>query len=69
MNKELGLISLIAVAALWLLITVITGCADPYQDCIEREKTEYRTRNPKASYGEVQNRYRDFELMCSKFKK
>ena len=46
----------------------VLGCSDPYEDCIEQQKAEYRQRNPNASYGQVQGRQYDFELMCSKFK-
>jgi len=46
----------------------VLGCSDPYEDCIEQQKAEYRQRNPNASYGQVQGRHFDFELMCSKFK-
>ncbi len=58
------MIKLLAVALLTL-----TACSDPYQTCIEQEKQEYRERNPKASYGQVQSRQSDFELMCSKYQK
>lgn len=44
------------------------GCSDPYGECIEQQKAEYRQRNPGASYGQVQSRQMDFELMCSKFR-
>jgi hypothetical protein len=44
------------------------GCSNPYEECIEQQKAEYRQRNPGASYGQVQSRQMDFELMCSKFR-
>ena len=47
---------------------IVAGCSNAYDECIEREKIDYRQRNPKASYGLIQSRQQDFELMCSKFK-
>ncbi|MEK0428391.1 MAG: hypothetical protein RL001_918, partial [Pseudomonadota bacterium] len=44
-------------------------CSNKYDECIEKEKQAYRASNPNASYGQVQSRQADFELMCSKFKK
>ncbi len=48
---------------------VATGCSDPYGDCIEQQKTEYRQSHPKASYGEVVNQQRNFEAQCSRLKR
>lgn len=47
---------------------LISGCTSQHEECIEREKQQYRSQNPSASYGQVQSRQADFELMCSKFK-
>lgn len=52
-----------------LTIVLLFGCTSEYDLCIEREKSEYRQRNPNASYGQTQSRQAEFELMCSKFKK
>jgi len=52
-----------------LIVMSIAGCSDPYNDCIEREKASYRERNPKASYGQIQAKQQEFEMMCSSFKK
>lgn len=46
----------------------LVGCFNKYDECIDQQKAEYRQRNPNASYGQVQSRQSDFELMCSKFK-
>lgn len=51
------------------LVLALIGCSDPYGDCVEREKAEYRQRNPTASYTQTISRQRDFEISCSKFKK
>jgi hypothetical protein len=52
-----------------LILMSLAGCSDPYNECIEKEKTSYRERNPKASYSQIQSRQQDFEMMCSSFKK
>ena len=52
-----------------IMVFALAGCADKYADCIEQQKQEYRDRNPKASYNQVQNKQFEVELMCSKFKK
>ncbi len=51
-----------------MVFLLVAGCSNQYDACIEQQKAEYRERNPKASYGQVQSRQYDFELMCSKFK-
>ena len=51
-----------------LIVFVLVGCSNRYDECIEQQKAEYRQRNPKASYALIQSRQQDFELMCSKFK-
>ena len=52
-----------------LLTFVIAGCSSEYDACIEREKNSYRERNPKASYGQMQSKQAEFEMMCSSYKK
>jgi hypothetical protein len=47
----------------------IAGCASEYDICMERQKEEYRQRNPKASYGQMQSKQAEFEMMCSSYKK
>jgi len=51
-----------------IVILLLVGCSNAYEDCIEREKSAYRLRNPNASYGQVQSKQFEFELMCSKYK-
>ena len=51
-----------------LFLFLIVGCSSKYDECLEQQKAEYRERNPKASYGQVQSKQFDFELMCSKYK-
>jgi PBP1b-binding outer membrane lipoprotein LpoB len=49
-------------------IILLTGCSNPYEECIEKQKAEYRQRNPKASYGQLQSKQAEFEMMCSSYK-
>lgn len=51
-----------------ILFVMLTACSSKYDECIEQQKTEYRERNPKASYALIQNRQFEFEMSCSKFK-
>jgi|LauGreDrversion4_2_1035121.scaffolds.fasta_scaffold09246_5 hypothetical protein len=53
---------------LTLIGAILTGCTNQYDACIEKEKAEYRARNPKASYSQITSRQQDFEMMCSRFK-
>jgi hypothetical protein len=54
---------------LLLVLMSIAGCSNEYDVCIEREKNSYRERNPKASYGQMQSKQAEFEMMCSSYKK
>ncbi len=51
-----------------MVLLLIAGCTSQYDECIEREKSQYRERNPKASYGLIQSRQADFEMSCSKYR-
>lgn len=51
-----------------LVLMSLGGCSNEYDLCIEREKENYRQRNPQASYGQITARQSDFEMMCSRFK-
>ena len=53
---------------LTLLGAILTGCSNKYDECMEKEKAEYRERNPKASYSQITARQKDFELSCSRLK-
>jgi hypothetical protein len=54
--------------ALIALLALLTGCSNKFDECGEKEKTSYRTRNPGASYGQVQSKQDEFEMLCSSFK-
>ena len=52
-----------------LVLMSVAGCSNEYDACIEREKAAYRERNPNASYGQVNSKLAEFEMMCSSYKK
>lgn len=54
--------------SLFFLIILLSGCTSKYDECIEKQKAEYRTRMPNASYGQVQSKQAEFEMMCSNLK-
>jgi len=58
-----------AIVVVLLVLMSMAGCANEYDLCIERQKEEYRQRNPKASYGQVASKQAEFEMMCSSYKK
>ena len=55
--------------ALIALLALLTGCSNKFDECVAKEKESYRTRNPGASYGQVQSKQDEFEMLCSSFKK
>jgi hypothetical protein len=48
---------------------LLQACSSEYDLCLERQKEEYRQRNPKASYGQMQSKQQEFEMMCSSYRK
>jgi hypothetical protein len=58
-----------AMIVILLVLMSLAGCSNEYDACIEREKNSYRERNPKASYGQMQSKQAEFEMMCSSYKK
>jgi hypothetical protein len=58
-----------AIVIVLLVLMSVAGCSNEYDLCIERQKEEYRQRNPKASYGQVNSKQAEFEMMCSSYKK
>jgi hypothetical protein len=57
------------IVVLLLVLMSLAGCSNEYDVCIEKQKEEYRQRNPKASYGQMQSKQFEFEMMCSSYKK
>ena len=58
-----------AIVLVLLVLMSLAGCSNEYDLCIERQREEYRQRNPKASYGQMQSKQFEFEMMCSSYKK
>jgi|APGre2960657373_1045057.scaffolds.fasta_scaffold237886_2 hypothetical protein len=58
-----------AIVVVLLLLMSLAGCSNEYDLCIERQREEYRQRNPKASYGQMQSKQFEFEMLCSSYKK
>lgn len=58
-----------AIVITLLVLMSLTGCTSEYELCLERQKDEYRQRNPKASYGQTQSKQAEFEMMCSAYKR
>lgn len=58
-----------AIVIVLLVLMSLVGCANEYDLCIERQKSEFRQRNPKASYGQLQSKQAEFEMMCSSYKR
>jgi hypothetical protein len=50
------------------LLALVGGCSNKFDECVEKEKESYRSRNPGASYGQVQTKQAEFEMMCSSLK-
>jgi hypothetical protein len=51
-----------------VLLLAMMGCTNKYNECLEQQKSEYRQRNPKASFALMNSKQAEFEMMCSKFK-
>ena len=51
-----------------LMLALMTGCSYKFDECVAKEKESYRSRNPGASYGQVQTKQDEFEMLCSSFK-
>lgn len=58
-----------AIVLVLLMLMSLAGCSNDYDLCMERQKEEYRQRNPKASYGQMQSKQSEFEMLCSSYKK
>ena len=58
-----------AIVVVLLVLMSLAGCSNEYDVCIERQKEEYRQRNPKASYGQLTAKQAEFEMMCSSYKR
>ena len=48
-----------------ILLLFLAGCSNQYNECIEKQMTEYRNEHPNSPYSEAQSKYAVFEMMCS----
>ena len=51
-----------------LMFLILSGCSSKFDACVEKEREEYRQRNPKASYGQITAKQAEFEMLCSSMK-
>ena len=51
-----------------LVFVLLAGCTSKFDECVEKEKEDFRQRNPKASFALMNSKQAEFEMMCSKFK-
>ncbi len=66
MKEELSLSTLLVfLCIIAMILLLLTGCSNRYEECLEQEKAAYRERNPKASYGQILSRQSEFERECS----
>lgn len=53
---------------LLILSLFLVGCSSKFDECVELEKEKYRKNNPKASYGQINSKLSEFEMLCSSYK-
>jgi hypothetical protein len=51
-----------------VLLLAVAGCSNQYDACLEKEREEYRQRNPNASHSAMSRKQVEFEMMCSSLK-
>jgi hypothetical protein len=51
-----------------VLLLAVAGCSSQYDACLEKEREEYRQRNPNASHSMMSRKQAEFEMMCSSLK-
>ena len=51
-----------------LVFVLLAGCTSKFDECVEKEKEDFRQRNPKASFALINSKQFEFEMSCSKFK-
>ena len=67
-NEYPSLVKLSVFFILLIIVLFLVSCTDPYAQCIEQQRVEYRSRNPSASYGQIVSRQAEFEAKCSQYK-
>lgn len=63
-----GLRTLLVFFCCLAIMVLIVACSNAYENCVEGQKAEYRASNPRASYGQIIDQQRNFDLMCSRYK-
>lgn len=51
-----------------IVLLLVAGCNSKYDACLEKERAEYRQRNPNASHSVMSRKQAEFEMMCSSLK-
>jgi hypothetical protein len=51
-----------------VLLLAAAGCSNQYDACLDKEREQYRQRNPKASHSVMSQKQAEFEMMCSSLK-
>jgi hypothetical protein len=51
-----------------LMFMILTGCTSKYDECVAKEREEYRQRNSNASHAMMSRKQQEFEMMCSSLK-
>lgn len=51
-----------------LVLLLVVGCSNKYDECLDKEKESYRDKYPNASFAMMSSKQKDFEIACSKFK-
>jgi hypothetical protein len=52
-----------------LLLFLLVGCGNKFEECMQNQQEEYRRKYPKATYSDVINLRSSHEAACSSFKK
>lgn len=51
-----------------IVLMMLAGCSSKYDECLEKERESFRSRNPKASHALMNSKQAEFEMMCSSLK-
>lgn len=51
-----------------IVLLLVAGCSSKYDECMDKEREQFRQRNPNASHSLMSRKQQEFETMCSSFK-
>lgn len=51
-----------------IVFLLIAGCSSKYDECLDKEREQFRQRNPNASHSLMSKKQQEFEMMCSSLK-